>query len=293
MKIKTLIKESAAMLFITLGVGRAMRVLFWRDRVAILTYHDPDPETLDRHLTYLRRICDIVPLDDFAVPGKGRPRAAITFDDGHCGNAKLLPILIKHDVRPTIFLCSSIVGLSRRHWWLHPGAKEAGVEDLKTKPNGERLATLEKYGYRQDGRDEATGLGVDQLNVMQPYVDFQSHTRFHPILPRCHDDTCWDEILNSKREIEAMLNSSCEHFAYPNGNYGDREVQLLKAAGYKTARTCDVGWADGRSDRFRLRSMLIADDASTRWFVVQLTGIPRFFRYLVSGGDWSGRQKQA
>jgi peptidoglycan/xylan/chitin deacetylase (PgdA/CDA1 family) len=292
MTIKAWLREIFGLFIVATGIARVMRVLLWRDRVAILTYHDPDPETLDQHLTYLRRICDVVQLDDLARPSTGRARAVITFDDGHAGNAELLPIFIKHKVRPTIFLCSGIVGRARRHWWLHPGAERAGIESLKTQTNSQRLATLERYGYRQNEDDETTGLSIDQLKAMHPFVDFQSHTRFHPILPRCEDDTCEDEIFNSTREIEVMLATPCEHFAYPNGNYGDREVRLLQAAGYKTARTCDVGWNDGQSDRFRLRSIVIADDASTGWFVAQLTGIPLFLRYFRGGGGWSGCQHQ-
>ncbi|MGA9913251.1 polysaccharide deacetylase family protein [Paraburkholderia sp.] len=292
MTIKALLREIFALVIVATGTARAMRALLWRDRVAILTYHDPAPETLDQHLTYLRRVCDVVQLDELAQPGTGHPRAVITLDDGHAGNAKLLPVFIKHNVRPTIFLCSGIVGRARRHWWLHPAARTVGIDALKMLGNAQRLATLEKYGYQPNEDDEATGLSVDQLKAMHPFVDFQSHTRFHPILTRCEDDACEDEIFNSKREIEMMLGTQCEHFAYPNGNYGDREVRLLETAGYKTGRTCDVGWNDARSDRFRLRSIVIADDASTRWFAAQLTGIPLFIRYL-RGGAWSGRQRQS
>lgn len=277
MKFKTFLRELFALILVTSGIARALRAVLWRNRVAILTYHDPSPKILDLHLTYLREICDVVRLEDLSLCGDRRPRAVITFDDGHAGNADLLPILIKHNVRPTIFLCSSIVGRPRRHWWLHPGAKKAGFDSLKAQSNGERLATLEQYGYHQNGDDEATGLSINQIESMRPFVDFQSHTRFHPILTRCEDDTCRDEIFTSKGEIEAMLGSPCEHFAYPNGNYSDREVDLLKAAGYKSARTCDVGWNDDRSDRFRLRSIVVSDDGSVRWFIAQLTGIPLFF----------------
>jgi peptidoglycan/xylan/chitin deacetylase (PgdA/CDA1 family) len=267
-------------------------VLLWRDRVAILLYHDPDPATLDQHLSYLRKICDLVRLEDIAAPGMGRPRAVITLDDGHKRNVELVPVFIKHRVRPTIFLCSRIVGRARRHWWLHPGAKQAGIERLKRMTNEQRLAELERYGYRQDADDVATGLDYEQIEKMRPYVDFQAHTRFHPILTRCGDNECAEEIIGCKAELEAMLGKPCTQFSYPNGNYGKREIDLVKAAGYKSARTSDIGWNDRFSDPFRLRTIIIDDAASTRWFAAQLTGIPPLVRYLTSGGGWAGRFPQ-
>lgn len=289
---KEIVKEAVAALVIATGIARAARALLWRDRVAILLYHDPDPATLDRHIRYLRGICDLVPLEDITLPGAGRPRAVITLDDGHEGNAKLLPVFVKHQVRPTIFLCSGIVGRPRTHWWLHPGAKEAGIERLKRLTNGQRLAALEAYGYRQDEDNRATGLSIEQLEAMRPYVDFQAHSRFHPVLTRCTDTECEDEIATSNHEIEALVRNPCTHFAYPNGNYGDREVELVKAAGYSSARTCDIGWNDRSTDPFRLRTIIIDDSGSTRWFAAQLTGIPVFFRYLRQGGGWAGRFPQ-
>jgi peptidoglycan/xylan/chitin deacetylase (PgdA/CDA1 family) len=289
---KAAVKEILAALVIVTGMARIVRAWLWRDRVAVLLYHDPDPQTLDRHLTYLRKICDLVPLTDVNAPSKGRPRAAITFDDGHAGNAALLPVFIKHNVRPTIFLCSRIVGRSRSHWWLHPGSLRAGHERLKRMTNEERLAELAAQGYHQDGEDRPTGLTVEQMDVMRPYVDFQAHTRFHPVLTRCNDAECADEIVESKHEIEALLSNPCEHFAYPNGNYGDREVDIVKAAGFKSARTCDIGWSDQKSDPYRLPTIIIDDAASTTRFAAQLTGIPLFLRYLKEGGSWNGRFPQ-
>ena len=285
-------KEVLAGCVIALRIDRAVRALLWRNRVAVLLYHDPKPDTLDQHLTYLKRICDLVTLDEVGSPRTGRPRAVITLDDGHVGNADLLPVFIRHKVRPTIFLCSRIVGRPARHWWLHPGAKQAGIECLKRLKNEERLSELGKYGYHQEGEDQATGLTVEQLQAMRPYVDFQAHTRFHPILTRCDDSECEHEITDCSSEIEAIVGGKCEHFSYPNGNYGDREINFVKAAGYRTARTCDLGWNDHRSDPYRLKTIVIDDDASPAWFVAQLTGIPVFFRYLCHGGNLTGHSPQ-
>ncbi|NML30773.1 polysaccharide deacetylase family protein [Paraburkholderia antibiotica] len=289
---KALVKELLAGLVVASGLAWLTRVLLWRDRVAVLLYHDPDPDTLDRHLTYLKTLCELVPLTDVGVPGNGRRRAAITLDDGHVGNAQLLPVFVKHNVRPTIFLCSRIVGRARSHWWLHPGSLRAGHERLKHMTNDERLAALAAQGYLQDGDDRATGLSVEQMEAMREHIDFQAHTRFHPILTQCSDAESATEITECRHEIEALLRQPCEHFAYPNGNYGEREVEFVRAAGFKSARTCDIGWNDQHTDPFRLRTIIIDDTASTLRFAAQLSGVALFLRYLKAGGGWRGKFPQ-
>lgn len=316
MNARTLLRESFARLVIWTGIVAAVRRILWRDRVAILLYHDPSPATLDAHLSYLKRICDLIPLEDFDKPGRGRPRAVITLDDGHAGNAALLPIFEKYGVRPTIFLCSGVIEHRAAHWWMHPAVARTDIESLKRLPNRERLAQLSALGYRgaelrqtapalagdaqpderagQGDSDRAmpTGLSMKQIDSLRSRIDFQSHTRFHPILTCCDDLECEQEIAGSRQDIERMTGRPCAHFAYPNGNYAEREIRVLKAAGYRTARTCDVGWNDGSTDPFRLRAIDIHDDSSLAWFIAQLTGIPLYLRYARHGGGWSGRKPQ-
>ncbi|HEX7910441.1 MAG TPA: polysaccharide deacetylase family protein [Paraburkholderia sp.] len=283
---KSLMRELLTRVLLFTGVAMAIRAMFWRDRAAILLYHDPTPATLDAHLQYLKDKVDFIPLSQISAPGNGRPRAAITFDDGHAGNAELLPVFIKHGVHPTIYVCSSIVAHERTHWWLHPIAKDAGVKRLIRMRNGERLAELNAKGFYQDqlnGEAKVSGLSREQIQAMRPFVDFQSHTRFHPTLTCCEDDECAEELIGSKAEVERLIGRPCEHFAYPYGIYGSREVAILKAAGYKTGRTTDVGWNDERSDPFRLKAFDIEDDSSVPWFAVQLTGLTLMPRYLRLG----------
>lgn len=262
------------------------RLMLWRDRVAVLLYHDPNPATLDAHLQYLKQYCDFVPMSEVNTPGRGRPRAALTFDDGHVGNAALLPVFIKHGIRPTIYICSSIVAHERTHWWLTPGAQRAGIKRLIKLANAERLEELASYGYQQHERSIDTavsGLSREQIEAMLPHVDFQSHTRFHPTLTRLNVEECTDELVCSKQEVEQLTGASCEHFAYPYGRYTAREVEILKATGYKTARTTAVGWNDERTDPYRLRAFDIEDDSSVPWFAAQMTGVPLAWRVLPLG----------
>jgi peptidoglycan/xylan/chitin deacetylase (PgdA/CDA1 family) len=257
----------------------------------MLLYHDPSPETLDKHLSYLKQFCEIVPFSEIDQPGRGRPRAVVTLDDGCAGNAKLLPIFIKHNIRPTIFICSQIVGAGRQFWWQHGGAQVEGHKKLKRLPNAERLELLKRHGYGMLSVGHASALSTQDIEQMKPWVDFQAHTRFHPILPMCDDAECASEISLSRHEIERLVGNHCVHFAYPNGNYGSREIEYVKAAGYRYARTCDVGWNDMATDPYRLKCIPVDDAASVSWFAAKLSGIPLFLRYMANG-SFNGKMPQ-
>ena len=80
------------------------------------------PETLDLHLTELKRHFELVHLDDWlrrAKEGKALPRlaCALTFDDGWRDNYDFAsPVLVKHQAPATIFLVSSYIGTAQRFW---------------------------------------------------------------------------------------------------------------------------------------------------------------------------------
>jgi len=80
------------------------------------------PETLDLHLTELKRYFELVHLDEWlrrAKQGAPLPKlaCAITFDDGWRDNYDFaLPELMKHSAPATIFLVSSYIGTTYRFW---------------------------------------------------------------------------------------------------------------------------------------------------------------------------------
>lgn len=278
-------KEIVARCLLWSGIVRAIRLLLWRDRVLILVYHDPKPEVVNSHLAYLRKIAEPISLADLYCRSNGGPRVVITVDDGHVGNRELIKAFQAHGIRPTIFLCSRIVGTRRQFWWLHSKAVAQRVQQLKRLGNTQRLSELAELGFRQDAEiDAPAALSTQDIERMKGFVDFQSHGRFHPILTRCDDEECEIEIAQSRREIERLVACDCLHFAFPNGDYGEREIAILQSAGYRTARTLDVGWNDARSDPFRLKAVAVSDESSCAWFAIQVSLIPAYFRHLRRGG---------
>ena len=128
----------------------------------------------------------------------------------------------------------------------------------------------------------------EMVAMIEAGVDFQGHTRLHPILTTCTDQECWAETATAKTELEQLLQQPVTHFAYPNGDYGPREIAYLQQAGYRSGRTIDVGWNDRRASRYALKAMVISDDASVNEMVAQLCGLLPYLRYLRQG-SWRGK----
>lgn len=268
-----------------------MRNIFARNKVTIAVYHDLKADILDRHLKYLSKRYNFITLDLLvnAIYSKNwenipQKSLIITLDDGHKGNFDLLEVFKKYNIKPTIYLCSQIIDTNRQFWF-----KVQGVDckSLKSYSDIERLKYLNKnFGftlYKEYSIEERNTLNSNEIMAMKDFVDFQSHSSFHPVLTTCTDDECKKEIFQSKEDIETSLGIECKHFSYPNGDYTEREAELVKKAGYLSARTIDIGWNDVNTNPYKLKAMMITDDASINLLAAQLSGITQFGRYLIKG----------
>lgn len=293
--VRAIVRDSMAAAIRFSGIPFLIRMLMARSRVTIIVYHDPAPEVLNRHLTYLTARYRAITLDLLAeaLHSKNWTRIppwslVVTVDDGHKGNRGLAEIFAKHRVVPTIYLCSQIVGTRRAFWFQQSGP--AVAKRLKRLPQAERLRQLKELVGFEETKEYpgATSLTEADLNAMAQAVDFGAHTRFHPILTQCSDEECEAEIRGSREDLETRFERPCLHFSYPNGDYTDREVEMARRAGFRTARTTDVGWNGPNTDPYRLRLTGVTDDASISLLAVQLSGISGYIR-CVRVGSWTGR----
>ncbi|MCY3722956.1 polysaccharide deacetylase family protein [Candidatus Poribacteria bacterium] len=267
-----------------MGIHILIRECLCRNRVAILMYHDAKSAVFARHIAYLLRHYTVISLDtlvsaihqkDFSrIPAKS---VVITIDDGHADNIKLLPLFKQYRICPTLFVCTQIVDTHRHFWFKVEEQSKAEREKLKRLPNVERLAFLKHTADFEPEKTypERQALNIAEMKEMIADVDFQPHTQFHPILPHCTEAECRQEILGSKLDLEKLLDIECSHFSYPNGDYTEREIEIVKTAGFRSARTTDIGWNTQKTAPYRLRTVPIADDAGLTLFRAQLTTIPQ------------------
>jgi peptidoglycan/xylan/chitin deacetylase (PgdA/CDA1 family) len=263
-----------------------VREVFQRRKVTILLYHNPSPRRFADHLAILKRSYNLVSLRRFveahlagaleALPPKS---LVLTFDDGHRGNYALKSLLRDLPAPPTIFLCCGVVGTSRPFWF----RMVADCEPLKRIPDDERLAELRIAEEKHHSPEvEPQALSHEQIAELKPFVDFQSHTISHPILPYCNSAKAWTEISDSKRQLESSYGLSVFALSYPNGDYSSREIRLAKEAGYTCGLSVDFGFNSARTDLYRVRRLAIDDEDDPSTLVVKACGLWSFFRRLVA-----------
>ncbi|MEP7334215.1 MAG: glycosyltransferase [Actinomycetota bacterium] len=167
---------------------------------------------------------------------------AVTFDDGYQDILEhAVPILSELQVPASIFLPTRIIdGDLSFHWY----------------------------------RDPPPALDWDEVELLarDGLIDFQSHSRSHYSLPQLSDDEAHDEIFRSKHEIEQRVGYELTSFCYPAGRYGDRELRLIREAGYRVGVTTNPGInSGGRMPRTLCRTMVYWRD-SLRDFDAKVKG---------------------
>lgn len=106
------------------------------------------------------------------------------------------------------------------------------------------LPILEKYRYPAtffvftNKINHRNFLSWDNLKEMRAAgMTIGAHTRSHPYLTRIINPTdLWEEINGSKQILEKQLATPINEFAYPFGQYNTAVRDLVKKAGYRSAR---------------------------------------------------------
>ena len=123
----------------------------------------------------------------------------ITFDDGFENFISVaLPELQRRKIPSTVFIILDALG------------NEFGTPEL-----------LEKV------------MSADQLRcIPQDLVTLGSHTLTHPFLPSLRREEAVKELLQSRLQLENILNRSVTLFSFPFGGFTDDLIQLSRQAGY-------------------------------------------------------------
>ena len=272
-------------LFRISGLPILFRELIQRKKVTILLLHDISKEIAEQTFSYLSKNYNIIDLNDFinAIDNRDNtkiPKKAliITFDDGHIRNYEILPVIKKYNIPVTLFLCSSIIN-SNRHFWFKYKNQSISRERLKHIPNKEKLNILSKSGFEQDKEfDKPQALQKSHIDEMKHYVNMQSHTLFHPCLPKCDNVEARKEIFNSMEILEREYKLEINAISYPNGDYSERDILLAKEAGYKCGITVDFGFNSIKTDVFRLKRLSVNDTPDLNELIVKASGVWSFFK---------------
>ncbi len=126
---------------------------------------------------------------------------------------------------------------------------------------------LKKYNYPavfyiySDVIDKKVFMTWDEIKIMtNSKMIIGGHTKSHPELPKITDDAVLrQEIIDSKKIIEAKIGRTVNDFAYPFGAYNDRSVDLVTQT-YKSARGVQGCAQQSKERLFTLCGIIVTGD---------------------------------
>jgi peptidoglycan/xylan/chitin deacetylase (PgdA/CDA1 family) len=186
---------------------------------------------------------------DVAAP----PRAVhVTFDDGYRSVlTRALPLLEKHDVPASVFVCTRPVERGQLQWY-DAAARGAGEEEVERVRRGsarEWQSARDRWCQPAPPGDELQLLSPGDVAALarHPLIEIGGHSESHPRLAALDEDGQRAEIAGSLVAIESWTGRRPTSFAYPTGRPGDdydaRTVALVREAGVDLAFTTVHAWA--------------------------------------------------
>ena len=181
----------------------------------------------------------------------------LTFDDGYQDNHdNLLPLLRKHQCKAVVFALGDR-SVQRNEWDIASGEPPA------TLMNDAQLKTCHDSGL----------------------IEIGSHGLQHRYLTQLDESALLQEVRESKQTLEALLGDSVVSFAYPYGNYTDREANILKQHGYQFGIGTVNGPRQFAADHYRIRRINLFPATRHRMFWQKTSGF--YLRYCqLKGKDF-------
>lgn len=238
----------AKLLYLNGSVDKAVKEGLSGDHILSIYFHNPEKGLFEKCVKWLKRkgykflsVDELIQIRDGLIkfPKGG---VIVTVDDGWKENIpNIVRISKKESIPVTIFITAEPLKTMNSYWWSY--VKKANqlnipiqsIEELKKIDNSKRVKIINDL--RSKIIVEKESMTISELKEINEnkIITIGSHTVSHPILTKCSHLESSYEIKSSKEELEKIINKPVKYFAYPNGNYGLREIEILKDNGYTAA----------------------------------------------------------
>jgi len=207
-----------------------------RPRRVILYYHGVKPadrRMFERQMAYLSGYCQVVNISEIktATADGADIIAAITFDDAFenvLDNA--VPILKTLNLPAAIFVPTGHLG--RPQQWPVP----RGCDD-----KNEKIMTAE----------QVAGLARDGFEIC-------SHTVSHPKLTSLDEKRLYSELVQSKKDLEAIIGKEVTAVSYPHGDHNAKVCAAARQAGYREGFTIEPQLVNDCRDDMRIGRFVVS-----------------------------------
>ena len=141
-------------------------------------------------------------------PGGVSKALTLSYDDGVVQDIRLMEILQKYRIKCTFNLNSGLFG-----------------DEAKKFPAGQNHPRLTK----QQAQELYQNSGMEVA----------AHGLHHPFLEHLPPEQCVQELMEDRRNLEAMFGGTVRGCAYPYGTFNSDVEQTLRLCGYAYARSID------------------------------------------------------
>ncbi len=252
-----------------------------------LCFHAPSKLFFESSVNWLtKKGFQFIAVSDLEKIARGEikfPKGAvvITIDDGWQSNVdNIVPVAVKNKIPITIFVTTDVAEKGNGYWWSYiyearkRGLTNHSVEYFKTLDNEERLKVIEEIQKQIHLKREA--LTIEQVKEISKHdtVSIGSHSLTHPILTKCSLEKSSVEISQSKKTLEQWIGIPVKHFAYPNGDFTSREVNILKQSGYTVAFSIEQAYLtkEKLSNLYKLPRLMMLENASFEENICRMMG---------------------
>lgn len=250
-------------------------------------------------IALLRRVATVLPLDDAlarltaGVPLP--PRAvALTFDDGYADTVSVVaPLLARHRLPATFFVCPGLLDRSVEPWWevaswavrsarakeLNWGGQHLSLRSAANRRSVTGLVLQAVKDIDHVRRDAALADLVEQcqpagrLDAERLFLDWagagrlvdngftvSSHSLSHWILSRETEAAQKEEIVGARDALSSKLGVETDTFCYPNGRECDftgSTMDIVANAGHRFAVTTIFGRNDAAVPAHAIRRVMV------------------------------------
>lgn len=255
---------------------------------------EPVAETFSWHMQLIHNYFNPMPLDTAVkkLQSGDLPANAIcvTFDDGYLNNLEVAqPILQRFDIPATVYIATAfsngsnmwndrITDLIGDHRYSSFDLRAANMDfeevsdwesrrtlaaklisSVKFQDFRERCRIVDAiYGDNDGVEAPRKMMTFDDIAVLaKKGVDIGAHTVDHPILTSLQPDEQRRQILESKKQLEEIIQQPLSGFAYPNGlpdrDYNASSIDIVKAAGFQYAASTSWGASTRSTCRYQLK----------------------------------------
>jgi peptidoglycan/xylan/chitin deacetylase (PgdA/CDA1 family) len=217
------------------------------DFILSVYFHDPSRKEFEACVKWLKKnhftFLSPKDLDNIIHQNLPLPKGAVvlTVDDGWQRNEEnIVDVANKYQVPVTIFVSTQPVE-EGAYWWSYlKKAKDFNFmlppkASLKKVSNDKRVSLVNEIKRRGNLAREAMTIEQVKRISSSEFVTIGGHTHTHPILINCVDEQVYYELQLCKQKLESWIGKEVSYFAYPNGDYGRREMKALSELGYRLA----------------------------------------------------------